>query len=89
MCVYVFSSSCEEALPLDVSQALMDVMSEQLQGLLHAVHQQEVLERNSTESIPEETPKQESESLQDKIQHCLCLFAIRYVIGLLHFVLNY
>ncbi|XP_073791889.1 probable E3 ubiquitin-protein ligase HERC1 isoform X5 [Danio rerio] len=55
----IAASSCEEALPLDVSQALMDVMSEQLQGLLHAVHQQEVLERNSTESIPEETPKQE------------------------------
>uniref|UniRef100_A0A8C1RPW7 E3 ubiquitin-protein ligase HERC1 n=1 Tax=Cyprinus carpio TaxID=7962 RepID=A0A8C1RPW7_CYPCA len=56
----IAASSCEEALPLEVSQALMDVMSEQLQGLLHAVHQQEVLERDSTENIQEETSKQES-----------------------------
>jgi len=49
---------------LDVSQALMDVMSQQLQGLLHAVHQQEVLESDSTEHIQEETPKRDSESLQ-------------------------
>ncbi|XP_016106101.1 probable E3 ubiquitin-protein ligase HERC1 [Sinocyclocheilus grahami] len=56
----IAASSCEEALPLEVSQALMDVMSEQLQGLLHAVHQQEVLERDSTEHIQEETSKQES-----------------------------
>lgn len=62
-----FFSSCEETLPLDVSQALMDVMSEQLQGLLHAVHQQEVLEKDSTEH-QEETTKQESESLQHKIK---------------------
>ncbi|XP_051773057.1 probable E3 ubiquitin-protein ligase HERC1 isoform X4 [Ctenopharyngodon idella] len=56
----IAASSCEETLPLDVSQALMDVMSEQLQGLLRAVHQQEVLERDSTEHIQEETTKQES-----------------------------
>ncbi|XP_050948731.1 probable E3 ubiquitin-protein ligase HERC1 isoform X3 [Labeo rohita] len=56
----IAASSCEEALPLEVSQALMDVMSEQLQGLLHAVHQQEVLERDSTEHIQEETSKIES-----------------------------
>uniref|UniRef100_A0A8C2HR54 E3 ubiquitin-protein ligase HERC1 n=1 Tax=Cyprinus carpio TaxID=7962 RepID=A0A8C2HR54_CYPCA len=62
----IAASSCEEALPLEVSQALMDVMSEQLQGLLHAVHQQEVLERDSTENIQEETSKQESQSLQHK-----------------------
>lgn len=54
---------------MEVSQALMDVMSEQLQGLLHAVHQQEVLERDSTENIQEETSKQESQSLQHKSQH--------------------
>uniref|UniRef100_A0A9J8D3K3 HECT-type E3 ubiquitin transferase n=1 Tax=Cyprinus carpio carpio TaxID=630221 RepID=A0A9J8D3K3_CYPCA len=48
------------ALPLEVSQALMEVMNEQLQGLLHAIQQQEVLERDSTEHIQEETPKQES-----------------------------
>ncbi|XP_026052426.1 probable E3 ubiquitin-protein ligase HERC1 isoform X3 [Carassius auratus] len=56
----IAASSCEEALPLEVSQALMDVMSEQLQGLLHAVQQQEVLERDSTEHIHEEPSKQES-----------------------------
>ncbi|XP_052393189.1 probable E3 ubiquitin-protein ligase HERC1 isoform X2 [Carassius gibelio] len=55
----IAASSCEEALPLEVSQALMDVMSEQLQGLLHAVQQQEVLERDSTEHIQEETSKPE------------------------------
>lgn len=54
------SSSCEDALPLEVSQALMDVMSEQLQGLLHAVHQQEAPERESSENVQEETSKQES-----------------------------
>ncbi|TRY98659.1 hypothetical protein DNTS_005902 [Danionella cerebrum] len=56
----IAASSCEESLPLDVSQALMDVMSEQLQALLYAVHQQEVLERDSTESVLEAAPKQES-----------------------------
>uniref|UniRef100_A0A9J8ANE0 HECT-type E3 ubiquitin transferase n=1 Tax=Cyprinus carpio carpio TaxID=630221 RepID=A0A9J8ANE0_CYPCA len=56
----IAASSCEEALPLEVSQALMEVMNEQLQGLLHAIQQQEVLERDSTEHIQEETPKQES-----------------------------
>ncbi|XP_073680135.1 probable E3 ubiquitin-protein ligase HERC1 [Garra rufa] len=56
----IAASSCEEALPLEVSQALMDVMSEQLQGLLLAVHQQEVLERDSTELIQEEISKQEN-----------------------------
>lgn len=54
------SSSCEDTLPLEVSQALMDVMSEQLQGLLHAVHQQEAQERDSTEHVQEETFKHES-----------------------------
>uniref|UniRef100_A0A8C2A9Q1 HECT-type E3 ubiquitin transferase n=1 Tax=Cyprinus carpio TaxID=7962 RepID=A0A8C2A9Q1_CYPCA len=54
------------ALPLEVSQALMEVMNEQLQGLLHAIQQQEVLERDSTEHIQEETPKQESQSFQHK-----------------------
>ncbi|XP_065100040.1 probable E3 ubiquitin-protein ligase HERC1 isoform X2 [Paramisgurnus dabryanus] len=56
----IAASSCEDALPLDVSQALMDVMSEQLQGLLHAVYQQEVLEKDSTDDMQEETTKQES-----------------------------
>lgn len=61
MCTF---SSCEDALPLEVSQALMDVMSEQLQGLLHAVYQQEVLESESTEHVQEETSKQERKYLK-------------------------
>lgn len=60
---------------MEVSQALMDVMSEQLQGLLHAVHQQEVLEKDSTEHIQEETSKQESQSFQHKI-HCFYIYFI-------------
>ena len=42
-------SSYEEALPLEVSQALMDVMCEQLQGLLLSVRQQEALETSVVE----------------------------------------
>ncbi|KAI4901439.1 hypothetical protein NFI96_014722 [Prochilodus magdalenae] len=41
------ASSCEGALPLDVSQALMDVMCEQLQALLLSLHQQEALENSA------------------------------------------
>ncbi|KAI7795921.1 putative E3 ubiquitin-protein ligase HERC1-like [Triplophysa rosa] len=56
----IAASSCEDVLPLEVSQALMDVMSEQLQGLLHAVHQQEAPERESSEHVKEEMSKQEN-----------------------------
>ncbi|XP_048876533.1 probable E3 ubiquitin-protein ligase HERC1 isoform X3 [Brienomyrus brachyistius] len=45
----IAASSCEDALPWEVLQALMDVMSEQLQGLMHMVHQQEALERSATD----------------------------------------
>ncbi|XP_037401666.1 probable E3 ubiquitin-protein ligase HERC1 isoform X2 [Pygocentrus nattereri] len=60
----IAASSCEGALPLDVSQALMDVMCEQLQGLLLTLHQQEALE-NSAEYDGEldpntKTPKPEN-----------------------------
>ncbi|XP_053543730.1 probable E3 ubiquitin-protein ligase HERC1 isoform X7 [Ictalurus punctatus] len=59
----IAASSCEGSLPLDVSQALMDVMCEQLQGLLHTYHhnhqhqqqQQEVLE-SSTQCELEHDP---------------------------------
>ncbi|KAK2827719.1 hypothetical protein Q7C36_018645 [Tachysurus vachellii] len=44
----IAASSCEGSLPLDVSQALMDVMCDQLQGLLHTYHQQEALESESS-----------------------------------------
>ncbi|XP_066501303.1 probable E3 ubiquitin-protein ligase HERC1 isoform X2 [Hoplias malabaricus] len=60
----IAASSCEGALPLDVSQALMDVMCEQLQGLLLTLHQQEVMESSSeydSEFDPNtNTAKQES-----------------------------
>lgn len=54
VCVFVGVCACgcssyEEALPLEVSQALMDVMCEQLQGLLLSVRQQEALETSVVE----------------------------------------
>ncbi|XP_034457870.1 probable E3 ubiquitin-protein ligase HERC1 isoform X1 [Hippoglossus hippoglossus] len=45
----VAASSCEDSLPLDVSQALMEVMCEQLQNVLHAFHQQQTAERGAAE----------------------------------------
>ncbi|CAB1352023.1 unnamed protein product [Coregonus sp. 'balchen'] len=51
----IAASSCEDSLPLDVSQALMDVMCEQLQSLLHMVHQQEALENRSAEEADQDT----------------------------------
>ncbi|KAM6984699.1 putative E3 ubiquitin-protein ligase HERC1 [Aplochiton taeniatus] len=47
----IAASSCEEDLPLEVSQALMDVMCEQLQSLLHTVSQQEALERVGAQEL--------------------------------------
>uniref|UniRef100_A0A8C7IFA5 HECT-type E3 ubiquitin transferase n=1 Tax=Oncorhynchus kisutch TaxID=8019 RepID=A0A8C7IFA5_ONCKI len=44
-----------DSLPLDVSQALLDVMCEQLQSLLHMVHQQEALENTATEEADQDT----------------------------------
>ncbi|XP_031681979.1 probable E3 ubiquitin-protein ligase HERC1 isoform X1 [Oncorhynchus kisutch] len=51
----IAASSCEDSLPLDVSQALLDVMCEQLQSLLHMVHQQEALENTATEEADQDT----------------------------------
>ncbi|CDR00644.1 unnamed protein product [Oncorhynchus mykiss] len=51
----IAASSCEDSLPLDVSQALLDVMREQLQSLLHMVHQQEALENTATEEADQDT----------------------------------
>ncbi|XP_028827463.1 probable E3 ubiquitin-protein ligase HERC1 isoform X1 [Denticeps clupeoides] len=61
----IAASSCEEVLPLEVSQALMDVMCEQLQGLLHTVHQQEMLE-NSTAEKSESSGKNQN---PEKVTH--------------------
>ncbi|XP_066566869.1 probable E3 ubiquitin-protein ligase HERC1 isoform X2 [Amia ocellicauda] len=43
----IATSSCEDALPMEVLQALMDVMCDHLQSLLHMVHQQELPEKNT------------------------------------------
>ncbi|XP_062868147.1 probable E3 ubiquitin-protein ligase HERC1 [Trichomycterus rosablanca] len=51
----IAASSCEGSLPPDVSQALMDVMCEQLQTLLHNFHLQEALE-SSPENQLEHKP---------------------------------
>ncbi|XP_022618571.1 probable E3 ubiquitin-protein ligase HERC1 [Seriola dumerili] len=45
----VAASSCEDSLPIDVSHALMDVMCEQLQNVLHTFHQQQTAERGAAE----------------------------------------
>ncbi|XP_040012790.1 probable E3 ubiquitin-protein ligase HERC1 isoform X5 [Xiphias gladius] len=45
----VAASSCEDSLPIDVSHALMEVMCEQLQSVLHTFHQQQTSERGTTE----------------------------------------
>ncbi|XP_019899964.2 probable E3 ubiquitin-protein ligase HERC1 isoform X1 [Esox lucius] len=57
----IAASSCEDSLPLDVSQALMDVMCEQLQSLLHMIHQQEALERSKE-------PDQDTSNKRTKIE---------------------
>ncbi|XP_042364650.1 probable E3 ubiquitin-protein ligase HERC1 isoform X3 [Plectropomus leopardus] len=45
----VAASSCEDLLPMDVSQALMEVMCEQLQNILFTFHQQQTAERGTAE----------------------------------------
>ncbi|XP_068430797.1 probable E3 ubiquitin-protein ligase HERC1 isoform X3 [Clinocottus analis] len=45
----VAASSCEDLLPLDVSNALMEVLCEQLQNILYTFHQQQTAERGTAE----------------------------------------
>ncbi|CAJ1070719.1 probable E3 ubiquitin-protein ligase HERC1 isoform X5 [Xyrichtys novacula] len=45
----VAASSCEDLLPLDVSQALMEVMCEQLQTILYTFQQLQTAERGTAE----------------------------------------
>ncbi|XP_044188776.1 probable E3 ubiquitin-protein ligase HERC1 isoform X6 [Thunnus albacares] len=45
----VASSSCEDLIPMDVSQALMEVMCEQLQNILYTFQQQQAAERGTAE----------------------------------------
>ncbi|XP_030623810.1 probable E3 ubiquitin-protein ligase HERC1 [Chanos chanos] len=67
----ISASSCEDSLPLDVSEALMDVMCEQLQGLLHTVHQQEAVESNAADDTEHDNtikrPKQDSEVVESQL----------------------
>lgn len=42
-------SSCEDLLPLEISQALMEVMCQHLQNILRSFHQQQTSERGETE----------------------------------------
>ncbi|KAM9735317.1 putative E3 ubiquitin-protein ligase HERC1 isoform 5-T6 [Menidia menidia] len=58
----VAASSCEDLLPLDVSLALMEVMCDQLQNILHKFHQQQIAERE-TEKADLETNKTESSNV--------------------------
>ncbi|XP_074547318.1 putative E3 ubiquitin-protein ligase HERC1 isoform X2 [Halichoeres trimaculatus] len=51
----VAASSCEDLLPLDVSHALMEVMCEQLQTILHAFHQLQAAERGTAEQVDVES----------------------------------
>lgn len=42
-------SSCEDLLPIDVSHALMEVMCEQLQNVLHTFHRQQTAAKGAAE----------------------------------------
>ncbi|XP_075899766.1 putative E3 ubiquitin-protein ligase HERC1 isoform X1 [Nelusetta ayraudi] len=54
----VVASSCEDLLPLDVSCALMAVMCEQLQNILHTFLQLQAAERETAERVgPDSTSK--------------------------------
>ncbi|KAK1176357.1 putative E3 ubiquitin-protein ligase HERC1 isoform X1 [Acipenser oxyrinchus oxyrinchus] len=59
----IAASSCADALPLDVLQALMDVMCLQLQNLLHMVYEQEMSDLNTGDHAEKttcgENPEQE------------------------------
>ncbi|XP_061887279.1 probable E3 ubiquitin-protein ligase HERC1 isoform X3 [Entelurus aequoreus] len=50
----VASSSCEELLPLEVSDALMEVMCEHLQNILDTFQQQQAAERGTAEKMDED-----------------------------------
>ncbi|XP_053195611.1 probable E3 ubiquitin-protein ligase HERC1 [Scomber japonicus] len=51
----VASSSCEDLVPMDVSDALMEVMCEQLQNILYTFQQQQAAERGTAERTDLET----------------------------------
>ncbi|XP_029941533.1 probable E3 ubiquitin-protein ligase HERC1 [Salarias fasciatus] len=51
----VAASSCEDLLPMDVSHALMEVMCEQLQNILHNFQQQQLAERGTPDRMDMES----------------------------------
>ncbi|KAM9794366.1 putative E3 ubiquitin-protein ligase HERC1 isoform 3-T6 [Syngnathus typhle] len=53
----VTSSSCEDLLPLEISQSLMEVMCQHLQNVLHAFHQQQAAEIAAAKTRMDETVK--------------------------------
>ncbi|KAM4527576.1 putative E3 ubiquitin-protein ligase HERC1 isoform 4-T4 [Odontesthes bonariensis] len=59
----VAASSCEDLLPLDVSVALMEVMCDQLQNILHKFHQQQIAERETSEKADPDTNRLESSNV--------------------------
>ncbi|KAJ8402341.1 hypothetical protein AAFF_G00368300 [Aldrovandia affinis] len=63
----IAASSCEDTLPLDVLQALMDVMCEQLRGLLHLVHQQEALESGTADGTDHGTGGKKSKQEKGQV----------------------
>nr|XP_015798394.2 probable E3 ubiquitin-protein ligase HERC1 isoform X1 [Nothobranchius furzeri] len=70
----VAASSCEDFLPLDVSHALMEVMCEQLQNVLHKFHQQQIAERADVDGTNKSTnPGTESSKV---IEHQLADFLV-------------
>lgn len=56
----MYFSSCEDLLPLDVSHALMEVMCEQLQNILHAFRQLQTAERCTAEGTDLDTSSRTS-----------------------------
>ncbi|KPP76970.1 putative E3 ubiquitin-protein ligase HERC1, partial [Scleropages formosus] len=62
----ISASSCEDALSIDVLQALMNVMCQQLQGLLRMVHQHEALELCALDGVDHGADGKKPK--QDKIQ---------------------
>ncbi|XP_078812489.1 putative E3 ubiquitin-protein ligase HERC1 isoform X5 [Oryzias latipes] len=45
----VAASSCEDLLPLEISQALMEIMCQHLQNILHSFHQQQTSEKGEAD----------------------------------------
>ncbi|XP_057674688.1 probable E3 ubiquitin-protein ligase HERC1 isoform X1 [Corythoichthys intestinalis] len=67
----VASSSCEDLLPLEISHALMEVMCQHLQNVLHAFQQQQAAERAREETVSmEEDEKSLKGSESSRVLEC-------------------